>query len=168
MSCSSRPATPPPSGSRVPPSPAPCGGCSSTARGRPGGGVAKEAEDLWPRRGRGGEKVERRIAELKLVTPHYQHVDGTSFAAPIVSSVLACMLEANPKLSALRLRELALAATLTVPGAEHERQGGGVIVADWAVKLALADRDPDGRPLVRSPLVTTDAVLFRLLEPSAA
>jgi serine protease AprX len=134
----------------------------------PGSGVAREAEELWPRRGQGDEEVERRIAELKLVTPHYQHVDGTSFAAPIVSSVLACMLEANPKLSALRLRELALAATLTVPGAEKERQGGGVIVADWAVKLALADRDPAGRPPVRSPLVTTDAVLFRLLEPSAA
>ena len=27
--------------------------------------------------------------------------------------------------------------------------------------------DPTGRPPLRSPLVTTDAVLFRLLEPSA-
>ncbi|MDQ3710989.1 MAG: S8 family serine peptidase, partial [Acidobacteriota bacterium] len=46
----------------------------------------------------------RQIIALKLrdenvITRHYKYVDGTSFAAPIVSSVVAQMLEANPNLT---------------------------------------------------------------------
>jgi len=44
--------------------------------------------------------------KLKLVTPHYQHVEGTSFAAPIVTSAIACMLEANPTLPPLLVRDV--------------------------------------------------------------
>jgi len=43
---------------------------------------------------------------LKLITPHYQHVEGTSFAAPIVASTIACLLEANPALTPLIVRDV--------------------------------------------------------------
>ena len=40
-----------------------------------------------------------------LITKSYKYVDGTSFAAPIVSSVIAQMLEANPKLTPQQVKE---------------------------------------------------------------
>src|ERR1041384_1601340 len=42
--------------------------------------------------------VEAALQQEKIVAAHYQHVDGTSFAAPIVASVAAQMIQANPKL----------------------------------------------------------------------
>jgi len=68
--------------------------------------VAREAAELFARRAIGDMSCERRIDELKLITPFYQHVEGTSFAAPIVAGIVACMLEANPKLVPRRVREL--------------------------------------------------------------
>jgi serine protease AprX len=44
------------------------------------------------------ELVRAKIKGHNLITAAYKHVDGTSFAAPIVSSVAAQMLEANPAL----------------------------------------------------------------------
>ena len=64
--------------------------------------VSREASELFDRRAAGDASSEDRIAELKLITPHYQHVDGTSFAAPIVAGTVACMIEANPLLTPSR------------------------------------------------------------------
>jgi serine protease AprX len=46
--------------------------------------------------------VRQRINDQKFIHPHYQHVDGTSFAAAIVSAAVAQMLEANPALTPAR------------------------------------------------------------------
>src|SRR5690242_1205584 len=43
--------------------------------------------------------VEAALQQEKIVAAHYQHVDGTSFAAPIVASVVAQMIEATPRLT---------------------------------------------------------------------
>jgi serine protease AprX len=40
-----------------------------------------------------------KLREGNVINQYYKYVDGTSFAAPIVSSIVACMLEANPRLS---------------------------------------------------------------------
>lgn len=106
----------------------------------PGSPLRAEAVTLFERRAAGDASVEARIAECKLVTPDYQHVEGTSFAAPIVAGIVACMLEANPGLSPRRVRELLLRAATPVPGAEAGRQGAGAVDAGRAVALALADR----------------------------
>lgn len=106
----------------------------------PGTGTALEARELFARRARGDRTAEERIAQLKLVTPGYQHVDGTSFAAPLTASVVACMLEANPSLTPARVRELLLATARPVPGAPPERQGRGAIDAGGAVTAALTDQ----------------------------
>jgi serine protease AprX len=108
----------------------------------PGTDVAREAATLFTRRALGDESCEARIAELKLITPHYQHVEGTSFAAPIVAGIAACMLEANPSLTPRRIRELLVLACRRVDGAPVERQGAGAIDAGCAVALAFAD-SPD-------------------------
>ncbi|MBN1666052.1 MAG: S8 family serine peptidase [Anaerolineales bacterium] len=57
----------------------------------PGSQVERESVSLFKQRHRGdnAEHVEERIRQLKMITPHYQHVNGTSFAAPIVTGVVA-------------------------------------------------------------------------------
>jgi hypothetical protein len=81
--------------------------------------VAHEAQELFARREQGDPNVHGRIAELKLITPHYQHVEGTSFAAPIVASTIACLLEANPELTPLIVRDVPKETAHPVPGADR-------------------------------------------------
>ncbi len=104
----------------------------------PGTPLAAEAGVLFTRRAEGDSGAEARLAELKLVTPHYQHVEGTSFAAPTVAGVVACMLEANPKLAPGQVKALLMSSAHAVAGAPPERQGRGVLDAGQAVRLALA------------------------------
>jgi len=106
----------------------------------PGTPVAAEARALFDRRAHGDTSVEARIAEAMLITPHYQHVDGTSFAAPLVASVVACMLEATPSLTVALVRDVLLAAASPVPGAPVEHQGAGALDAGRSVALALRER----------------------------
>src|SRR5262249_15484532 len=72
----------------------------------PGSPIDEEARDLFARRDSGDSAVEERIAFHKLLSPRYQHVDGTSFAAAIVAGIIACLLEANPALTPARVREI--------------------------------------------------------------
>jgi serine protease AprX len=132
----------------------------------PDSDVAREAAALFERRAAGDESGEARIAELKLVTPHYQHVEGTSFAAPIVAGVAAGMLQACPTLAPARLRELIVASARPVDGADRARQGAGVVQAGEAVALALRERG-GGTADARSPRPTDGGWAFRLLDPAA-
>jgi serine protease AprX len=132
----------------------------------PGSQIAAEAEGLFQRKSLGDTTVEARIAELKLITPHYQHVEGTSFAAPIVASAVACMFEANPYLTARDIRTILEAAARPVPGAPPERQGAGALDAGIAVALALDERrSADGHSL--SPQITQTGISFLLHDRNA-
>ncbi len=84
----------------------------------------------------------RQIIALKLrdgnvITRHYKYVDGTSFAAPIVSSVVAQMLEANPNLSPQKIKRILISTAERLPHYEVDRQGWGVIDPRRAVEMAL-------------------------------
>jgi serine protease AprX len=138
-----------------------------TAPVLPGTDIAAEAERLFEGRRSGDDGVERRIAEAKLVTPYYQHVEGTSFAAPIVAGTAACMLEANPSLTPSLLRELLVRACLPVTGADPERQGAGAIDAGRAVAHALSVGTLGDGAVARSPLLDGSAVHFSLFHPRA-
>lgn len=133
----------------------------------PGSELAREAGELFRRRAQGDAVVEARLAEAKLVTPHYQHVEGTSFAAPVAAGVVATMLEANPALTPRRVRELLIAASRPVPGAPAERQGAGVLDAGRAATLARADRHGPLADFAGSPLVEGRRVLFLLHDHAA-
>lgn len=78
-----------------------------------------------------------KLREGNVINQHYKFVDGTSFAAPIVSSIVACMLEANPKLTPQQVKRILIETAERVAGVEVDRQGWGVVVPRKAVELAL-------------------------------
>ena len=84
----------------------------------------------------------RQLITIKLragnvINHHYKFVDGTSFAAPIVASIIASMLEANPKLTPQQIKRILIDTAERVPEVEVERQGWGVVVPRKAVEVAL-------------------------------
>lgn len=131
----------------------------------PGTGKSKEAADLFGRRSENDPEVEARISAQKYISPHYHHVDGTSVAAPLVASVVACMLEANPALTPALVRRVLTAASRPVPGAPRERQGAGAINAGQAVALARRENQGAQIGMEMSPHVTADSVTFILHDP---
>lgn len=78
-----------------------------------------------------------KLQEGNVINQHYKFVDGTSFAAPIVASIVACMLEANPKLTPQQVKRILIDTAERVEGVAVERQGWGVVVPRKAVELAL-------------------------------
>jgi serine protease AprX len=78
-----------------------------------------------------------KLREKNVINEHYKFVDGTSFASPIVASIVACMLEANPKLTPQQLKRILIDTAERVAGVEVERQGWGVVVPRKAVEMAL-------------------------------
>jgi serine protease AprX len=73
------------------------------------------------------EAIIKRIQTCKYISPHYMHVDGTSFAAPIVCSLVAQMIEANPELTVQAIREVLFSTAKRINGFPAERQGFGLI-----------------------------------------
>jgi serine protease AprX len=78
-----------------------------------------------------------KLREGNVINEHYKFVDGTSFAAPIVSSIVACMLQANPELTPQQVKRILMDTAERVSSVEVERQGWGVVVPRKAVALAL-------------------------------
>jgi serine protease AprX len=79
-----------------------------------------------------------KLREGNVINQHYKYVDGTSFAAPIVSSIIACMLEANPRLNPQQIKRILIDTAERVPEIEVDRQGWGVVSARRAVEQAVA------------------------------
>ncbi|MGI8587408.1 MAG: S8 family serine peptidase [Chloroflexia bacterium] len=99
--------------------------------------------------------VAGRMARNNWLSASYQFVDGTSVAAPVVSSVVAQMLEANPKLTPARVKELLSVTAIPMEGVPEDRQGHGVVNPALAVALALRlDGPMTGYPV--SPHKTED------------
>ena len=81
-----------------------------------------------------------KLHEGDVISEHYKYVDGTSFAAPIVSSVIACMLEANSHLTPQHVKRILIDTAERLPAIEIDRQGWGVVAPRRAVEVALALR----------------------------
>jgi subtilisin family serine protease len=93
------------------------------------------------------KKLADEIGQRKLITSDYQHADGTSFAAPIVSGIVAQMLEADPTLTPQKIKEVLSQTARSLPNLSTERQGAGVVHALNAVKAVTKIAQP------RSPIV---------------
>lgn len=100
-----------------------------------------------------------KLREGSVITEHYKYVDGTSFAAPIVSSVIACMLEANPSLTPQQIKRILIDTAERLPFIEIDRQGWGVVAPRRAVERALALRPLETKPDISESRETANANL---------
>jgi len=91
--------------------------------------------------------IRDRIVQARYITPNYQHSDGTSFAAPIVCSLVAQMLEAAPQLAPAHVREILVTTSRRLPSVPVERQGHGVLMPRIALTRTLEEsrHHPDRR-----------------------
>jgi serine protease AprX len=78
-----------------------------------------------------------KVRSNNVISSHYKHVDGTSFAAPIVSSIVAQMLEANPHLTPQEVKRILIQTAERIPHVAVDRQGWGVVNPRSAVARAL-------------------------------
>jgi serine protease AprX len=63
-----------------------------------------------------------RIQQKKYISAHYMHVDGTSFAAPIVTGLIAQLLEVNPALTPSDIRKVLFSTSKRHDNIPPERQ----------------------------------------------
>jgi len=97
------------------------------------------------------QTIVRRIQEAKYISAAYMHVDGTSFAAPIVSAVIAQLLEANPQLTPGSVRTILFSTAKRIDNQAAERQGFGVIQPRKAI-IKVLNREAIAKPQV-SPYI---------------
>jgi serine protease AprX len=81
--------------------------------------------------------VQAKLRDNNVISEAYKHVDGTSFAAPIVASLAARLVEANPALEPRELKLILMRTARRLPHVEAERQGFGVVDPRAAVMEAL-------------------------------
>jgi serine protease AprX len=100
------------------------------------------------------------LIQLKIVAAHYQHVDGTSFAAPVVTSIVAQMIEANPTLTPGAIRNILISTADRIATAPVIRQGYGVVNARRAVELAKTEQHALNVVGCKPPRVENGRLLF--------
>jgi len=81
-----------------------------------------------------------KIRDNNVISGHYKHVDGTSFAAPIVSSIVAQMLEAVPDLKPHEVKIALIKTASRIPHIEIDRQGWGRVNPRAAIHAAMVLR----------------------------
>jgi serine protease AprX len=81
-----------------------------------------------------------KIRDNNVISGNYKHVDGTSFAAPIVSSIAAQMFEAVPDLKPHEVKFALIKTAVRLPHVEVERQGWGMVNPRAAIAFAMKMR----------------------------
>jgi serine protease AprX len=74
-----------------------------------------------------------KLRDNNVISGSYKHVDGTSFAAPIVASIAAQMFEAHPRLTPQQAKLILMRTARRLPHVPPDRQGWGVVDARAAV-----------------------------------
>src|SRR5687767_657101 len=104
--------------------------------------------------------VEAALKQEKIVATHYQHVDGTSFAAPIVTSIVAQMIQANPALTPGAIKNILISTADRIATQPVIRQGYGVVNARRAVELARTEKHALNVVGCKPPRVENGRLLF--------
>ena len=81
--------------------------------------------------------VSMKFHDHNVISESYKHVDGTSFASPIVASIAAQMMEANPSLRPLEVKSILTRTARRVSELRPEQQGFGVVDPRAALATAL-------------------------------
>jgi serine protease AprX len=88
--------------------------------------------------------VVARIDARRYASTDYQHVEGTSFAAPITSAIVAQMLQANPTLTPASIRRALIETAASLEGVPRAAQGAGVLrpreAVAWAKRQSIVRR----------------------------
>jgi serine protease AprX len=79
-----------------------------------------------------------KIRDNNVISGHYKHVDGTSFAAPIVSSIAAQILEAVPDLKPHEVKLALIKSAVRIAHVDVDRQGWGMVNPRRAIPEASA------------------------------
>ena len=111
--------------------------------------------------------VDAAIQRRKIISTHYQHVDGTSFAAPITASVVALMLEANPKLTPSAIKNILISTASRLGGRPATRQGFGILNAPAAIRLAKVESHALEPDRFHPPRVVGQEILFSYHDDTA-
>ncbi len=106
-----------------------------------------------------------RIAEMKYVAPFYKHIDGTSFAAPIVSSLIAQMIQACPHLKPAEVKAILLKSADLLPDIPEDQQGFGVPNPRKAISAAMRARSRSIEPGIHKE---REGVAFIYKNPDAS
>lgn len=81
-----------------------------------------------------------KIRDNNVISGHYKHVDGTSFAAPIASSIAAQILEAVPDLKPHEVKLALIRTAVRIAHVDVDRQGWGMVNPRAAIAAAMAMR----------------------------
>src|SRR5262249_15750929 len=101
------------------------GDVAGIIQGHPGGGPELDhAADLEPYLLRHLIWIKER--DNNVISGNYKHVDGTSFAAPIVSSIAAQMIEACPALKPHQVKRALIQTAARLPGVDGDKEGVGM------------------------------------------
>jgi serine protease AprX len=110
-------------------------------------------------------KVRLRMIDQKYIHPHYQHVDGTSMAAPLVSAIVALMLEANPGLAPAQVKQILMDTATPLEGIPPLMAGAGLVNAGRAVAAARRAGRGVLNTLPFSPHTQKDRIHFFYFDP---
>jgi serine protease AprX len=102
----------------------------------------------------------------KVVGTYYEHADGTSVAAPMVSGTIAQLLELNPDLTPGEVRQILLQTSKRLPNASRERQGRGILRAADAFKV-VADPSHPILNFILGPERLENTLVFRVFHPNS-
>jgi serine protease AprX len=111
-------------------------------------------------------KLRKRMIEQKYIHPHYQHVDGTSMAAPLVSATIALMLEVNPMLSPAEVKQMLISTAMPLKGFPVNQSGAGLVNAGRAVAAARRAARGMWNSVPFSPHQKDGQVSFTFFDPS--
>jgi serine protease AprX len=106
-------------------------------------------------------EVEASLQDGKIIAAHYQHVDGTSFAAPIVTSIVAQMIEANPDLTPAAIKSILISTARRIADAPVLRQGYGVVDPVRALELARTEAHALAGPGSEQGPIKNGRLVFR-------
>ena len=113
------------------------------------------------------DAVETRLRENKIIATHYQHVDGTSFASPIVASIIAQMIEANTNLTPSAIKNILVSTADRMAHAPAIRQGFGAVNARRAIAMAVGEQHFSRLATLMPPRVENEGLVFLFHDDNA-